>query len=56
MAAKMGRPRLQDPAKRQITVRLKEETMRKLDEYVEKHGITKGEAIRKGIEKMLDAE
>ena len=56
MSPKTGRPRLKDPIKYQITVRLKEETMQKLEEYCKKHGITKGEAVRKGVEQLLDKQ
>lgn len=56
MSPKTGRPRLQDPIKCQITVRLKQETMKKLEQYSGKHGITKGEAVRRGVERMLDKE
>jgi len=56
LSPKTGRPRLKDPIKYQITVRLKEETMQKLEEYCKKHGITKGEAVRKGVEQLLDKQ
>ena len=56
MSPKTGRPKLKDPIKCQITVRLKQDTMKRLDEYSCKHGITKGEAVRKGVEQLLDKE
>ena len=53
MSPRTGRPRLDHPNVKRTSVRLNEETMRKLEEYCEKHGITKGEAIRKGIHLLL---
>ena len=53
MSPRTGRPRLDNPNVKRTSVRLNEETMRKLEEYCEKHGITKGEAIRKGIHLLL---
>jgi len=32
------------------------ETMKRLEEYCAKHGISKGEAIRRGITKLLEEE
>lgn len=54
MSPKTGRPKSKDPIKCQITVRLKEETMNRLEQYCRDHGITKGEAVRKGVETLLD--
>ena len=52
----IGRPKLKDPINRQITVRLKSETMERLDKYCAKKQITKGEAVRRGVEQLLDKE
>ena len=54
MSPKTGRPKVKDPIKHQITVRLTESTMKKLEAYCEKKGVTKGEAVRKGVERLLD--
>ncbi len=54
MSPRTGRPKVKDPINRQVTVRLTSETMEKLKTYCEKKQITKGEAVRKGVEKLLD--
>ena len=53
---KIGRPELKDPIKHQITVRLRKETMDKLKVYCERNDMTKGEAVRKGVEMLLDKQ
>ena len=53
---KVGRPELKDPIKHQITVRLRKETMDKLKVYCERNDMTKGEAVRKGVEMLLDKQ
>nr|DAN18143.1 MAG TPA: NikA, BACTERIAL CONJUGATION, RELAXASE, DNA [Caudoviricetes sp.] len=54
MSPRTGRPKLQNPINHQITVRLTGEMMKRLADYCKKHEITKGEAVRKGVEKLLD--
>ena len=49
----MGRPRLKDPIKSQITVRMTKSVMERLEAYCEENKITKGEAVRKGVEELL---
>lgn len=49
MSKKMGRPKAENPKSIRYSIRLDVETERKLEEYCDKHGITKGEAIRRGI-------
>lgn len=53
MSPRTGRPKVEDPIKCQITVRLTKSVMEKLGSYCEKHGITKGEAVRKAVEQLL---
>lgn len=53
MSPRTGRPRLKDPIKHQITVRLTAKTMEDLESYCKRESITKGEAVRKGVEKLL---
>lgn len=53
MAGKVGRPKAEKPKSVNYSIRLDEETERKLLEYCEKHEITKGEAIRQGIHLLL---
>ena len=54
LSPRTGRPKVKDPIKHQITVRLTEAAMKKLEIYCKTYGITKGEAVRKGVEKLLD--
>lgn len=45
----MGRPKVDNPKSLRISVCLDADTMRALEEYCEEHGISKGEAIRRGV-------
>lgn len=51
---KMGRPKAEKPKDIRFAVRLDAETEQKLTEYCAEHGITKGEAIRRGIQLLLE--
>lgn len=51
---KMGRPKAENPKDIRFAVRIDIETERKLAEYCAEHGITKGEAIRRGIRLLLE--
>lgn len=53
MSPRTGRPKVQNPKNIRYSVCLDAKTEEKLGEYCEKHQITKGEAIRKGIEMLL---
>lgn len=53
MSPRTGRPKLEDPNNVRTSVNLNRATMQRLEEYCRKHGITKGEAIRKGIHLLL---
>lgn len=53
MSPRTGRPKVENPNNIRTGVRLDAETMKQLEAYCEKHGITKGEAIRKGIHLLL---
>ena len=53
MSPRTGRPKAENPKCNDIKVRLDEETKAKLDEYCEKNGITRAEAIRQGIHLLL---
>lgn len=54
MSPRTGRPRAEKPKDIRYSVRLDEETERKLQAYCETHNITKGEAIRQGIHLLLE--
>lgn len=52
MAARMGRPPIDNPKSERITVRLDSECSKILREYCEKNGKDRAEAIRDGIRKL----
>lgn len=49
-----GRPKVDNPKSSRFSIRLDEETERKLKAYCEQHNFTKGEAIRRGTHLLLD--
>lgn len=49
----MGRPKAEKPKEIRYSIRLDAETEEKLKSYCEEHGITRGEAIRRGIHLLL---
>lgn len=53
MSPRTGRPKAENPKSNDIKVRLDDETKTRLDEYCEKHGMTRAEAIRQGIHLLL---
>ncbi len=56
MSPRTGRPKKENPINIRTSVRLDAETDRKLNDYCKKHGITKGEAVRKGVHLLLAEE
>lgn len=56
MSPKTGRPKTDNPINIRTSVRLDAETDRKLIEYCNRHSMTKGEAIRKGVHLLLADE
>lgn len=53
MSPRTGRPKVDNPINIRTSVRLDKETDDKLSQYCIEHGITKGEAIRKGVHLLL---
>lgn len=49
-----GRPKADKPKEVRYSIRLDLETEKKLREYCSEHGITRGEAIRRGIHLLLN--
>lgn len=49
MSPRTGRPKKENPINTRLSIRLDAETERNLQKYCEKHGITKGEAVRMGL-------
>lgn len=56
MSPRTGRPKTDNPINIRTSVRLDKETDEKLKEYCEKHNLTKGEAIRKGVHLLLEVK
>ena len=54
MSPRMGRPKLDDPNVIRTSVNLNRELMDKLETFSKENGITKGEAIRLAIKKLVD--
>ena len=50
--SKMGRPKSTNPKSTQLAVRLDTKELQKLDEIAKELGITRVEAIRKGIDTL----
>ena len=53
MSPRTGRPKADKPKDIKYSIRIDTETEEKLKLYCETHGISKGEAIRKGIYLLL---
>ena len=53
---KMGRPKADKPKEIKYSVRTDAETERRLEAYCTAHGISKGEAYRKGTNMLLEQD
>lgn len=53
MSPRTGRPKLENPKKRSLTLRLSEEEAREIQECAEKLNISRTEAILKGIRELM---
>ena len=49
----VGRPKSENPKESRFSIRLDTDTELRLKIYCDQHGITKGEAIRRGIHLLL---
>lgn len=56
MMAKMGRPKVDNPADKRITVRFKDEEYDLLLEYAENHQMTIAQVIRLAVERQILTE
>lgn len=52
MKPRMGRPKSDNPKSTQLSVRLDDETVRKLDEVAKANSETRVQTLRRGIEKL----
>ena len=53
LSPRTGRPKAENPKANDVKVRLDDATKAKLDRYCEEHGITRAEAIRRGIHLLI---
>lgn len=56
MSPRTGRPKTENPINIRTSVRLDKNTDQRLTAYCKEHGLTKGEAIRKGVLLLLGKE
>lgn len=56
MSPRTGRPKTDNPKERSVRVRFDDAQYERLDQYCKKRSKTKAEAIRDGVEKMLNEE
>lgn len=54
VSSQAGRPKVDKPKDIRFSIRIDNDTNKKLDIYCEEHGITKAEAIRQGIHLVLE--
>lgn len=54
MSPRTGRPKAENPKTNVIRVRLDDDTTERLDEYCVKHDTTRAEAVRQGIDLLLE--
>lgn len=55
MSPKTGRPKVDNPIAKNLSVRIDAETKQKFLAYCKEKGVSQGEAIRKAIELLLKA-
>lgn len=53
MSPRTGRPKVDEPKDIRFSIRIDNDTNKRLDNYCEKNRITKAEAIRQGIHLLL---
>lgn len=53
---KMGRPKAQRPKTIELGVRFDADTAEALEGYCQRHNVSKGEAVRRGIRKLVQEE
>ena len=53
MSPRTGRPKVENPKDVRFSIRLDGETEKQLDDYCERHNVTRAEAIRRGIHLLI---
>ena len=55
--ARTGRPKVSDdPRMKKITLRVSNEELARYEAYAKEHNLSKAEVLRKGFEKLLEAD
>ena len=54
MSPRTGRPKALQPKTIEVKARIDEKTNNRLNQYCEKHNVTRTEVVRTGIETLLD--
>lgn len=54
--AKMGRPKLDDPIAKVVTIKIKSSQYERMLAYCQKYNLTISKMIRQGIEMQLDSQ
>ena len=52
----MGRPKVANPKECRFSIRFDAEQIKKIDAYAAKHNIKRAEAIRLGVERLLESD
>jgi len=52
--AKMGRPQVQDPIARKISIRFSVEEYNKLSDYAKTHNVSVAQVVRAGVKEYLE--
>ncbi len=53
MFPRRGRPKAENPKCNDLKVRFDDNTLIQIDEYCKEHGVTRSDAIRRGIDMLL---
>ncbi len=56
MSPRTGRPKSENPKNVDLKIRFDQATNQRLLQYCERHGVTRTEAIRRGIQLLLEQE
>lgn len=54
MSPRTGRPKAVNPKRNDLKVRIDDETLKQLDVYCQANGLTRAEAVRQGINLLLE--
>lgn len=53
MSPQVGRPKAENPKRNDLKVRFDDKTLLQIDEYCKRQGVTRSDAIRRGIDMLL---